>query len=118
MAYSISMRGRLIDRPVRGSELNLTFGVMPHSDATTLEILELGRKGFINVSLSQEEITTQINSDITKLLSPPITPDTELKIKCGKCGKTGKENGVCIFGGCFTIIIADGDTKGSITWTF
>jgi len=118
MVYSISMEGRLIDRPVPGSELTLTFDAMPHSDATTLEILELGRKGFINVRLSQEEITTQINSAIIKLLSPPVTPGTGEFLKCGKCGKTGKENGVCVFGACLTLIPIKGGGKGSITWTF
>jgi len=102
------------------SELVLMFDVDYGVSSVALEMLDLSKKGFIKISrsLTQKNIETQINYAIDRLLSPPVTPGTGLKLLCGKCGKTGKEPGTCLFGGCFTIIISEGDTKGSITWTF
>jgi len=87
--------------------------------ATALEILDLSKKGFINLSgdITQEQIQAEINSAIGKLI-PPSIPGTALNLKCSRCGKTGKENGTCILGGCLTIIPVKGGGKGSITWTF
>tara|TARA_R110002012_G_scaffold65404_1_gene171333 strand:+ start:399 stop:758 length:360 start_codon:yes stop_codon:yes gene_type:complete len=102
------------------SELVLMFDVDYGVSSVALEMLDLSKKGFIKISrsLTQKNIETQISYAIDKLLSPPVTPGTGEFLKCGKCGKTGKENGVCVFGACLTFIPIKGGGKGSITWTF
>ena len=86
---------------------------IPH---TALEILNLSKKGFIEVNResTQKTIETQINSAISRLVPPSIPGDTDKKLACKNCGGG---RGLCVLGGCFTLK-GFPPTKGSLTWTF
>ena len=102
-------------------EIVLTFNINKSISSVALEMLDLNKRGFIHIprSATQKTIEANISSAIGKVKpTPTVTPGTGEFLKCGKCGKTGKEKGVCVFGACLTFIPIKGGGKGSITWTF
>ena len=91
-------------------ELVLIFNTNKSLSSVALEILDLNKRGFIDIprSATQKTIETNISSAIAKVKpTPTVTPDTDKKFSCKGCGGG---RGLCIFGGCF-------NGKG-ITWRF